>query len=71
MADKIENTRSSYLSTNECNAVWIITTYLFFCIITNKSTITINLQITRLLHVSTLSCHVQGARIHYLAKLHK
>ena len=24
-----------------------------------------------LLHVSTLSFHLQGARIHYLAKLHK
>ena len=24
-----------------------------------------------LLHVSTLSCHLQGASIHYLAKLHK
>ena len=39
--------------------------------ITNRSTVTINLWIITLQHVSTLSCHLQGARIHYLAKLHK
>ena len=44
-------------------------TFLFYKI-TNRSTITINLSITMLPHVSTLSCHLQGARIHYLAKLH-
>ena len=43
--------------------------FLLFCKITNKSTITINVYITKLLHVSTLSCHHQTARIHYLAKL--
>ena len=36
----------------------------FISNIINKSTITINSQITTLLHVSTLSCHLQGARIH-------
>ena len=28
-------------------------------------------KLSRCLHVSTLSCHLQTARIHYLAKLHK
>jgi len=28
MADKIENTRSSHLSTSDCNAVWIVSTYI-------------------------------------------
>ena len=46
--------------------------YLFlFCKITQQNTITINLLIITLQHVSTLSCHLQTARIHYLAKLHK
>ena len=45
--------------------------FFLFCKIANKSTITINLLITTLLHVSTLSCYFQGARIHYRAKLHK
>ena len=50
----------------------VINIFLFlFCKITNKSTITINSQIITLLHVSTLSCHLQTARIQYLAKLHK
>ena len=40
-----------------------------FCIMTNKCTII--LQIITLLHVSTLSCHPQGACNQYLAKLHK
>ena len=38
--------------------------FILFSKITNKSTITINLQIITLLHVSTLSCHLQTARIH-------
>ena len=45
--------------------------YFLFCSMTNKSTITINLQIITLLRVSTLSCHPQGTRNQYLAKLHK
>ena len=40
--------------------------FLLFCKITNKSAITINLLITTHLHVSTLSCHLQGARIPYV-----
>ena len=32
---------------------------------------TVNLQIITILHVSAPSCHPQGARIRYLAKLHK
>ena len=43
--------------------------YFLFCKITNKSTITINLKITTLLHVLTLLCHLQGAHILYPAKL--
>ena len=39
--------------------------------LTNKIIIKIKLQIITLLHVSTPPCHPQGARIHYLAKLHK
>ena len=40
-----------------------------FCTMTNKCT---NIsQIITLLHVSTLSCHPQGACNQYLAKLHK
>jgi len=42
---------------------------LLFCTITNKCTI--NSQIITLLHVSTLSCHLQGTCNQYLAKLHK
>ena len=42
---------------------------LLFCTITNKCT-TIS-QIISILHVSTLSCHPQGASNQYLAKLHK
>ena len=45
--------------------------YDIFCAMTNKSTITINLQIITLLRVSTLLCHPQGALYRYLAKLHK
>jgi hypothetical protein len=41
---------------------------LVFCTMTNKCTIIS--QIITLLHVSTLSCHPQGACNHYLAKLH-
>jgi hypothetical protein len=40
-----------------------------FCTMTNKRTITS--QIITLLHVSTLSCHPQGAVNQYLAKLHQ
>jgi hypothetical protein len=42
---------------------------LLFCTMTNKYTIIS--QIITLLHVSTLSCHLQGACNQYLAKLHK
>ena len=49
----------------------ILLPFFNFCKMTKKNTITINLWIITLLHVSTLSCHLQGARIHYLAKLHK
>jgi len=28
MADIIENTRPIYLSTSDCNAVWIVSTYV-------------------------------------------
>ena len=42
---------------------------LLFCTKTNKCTIIS--QIVTLLHVSTLSCHPQGACNQYLAKLHK
>ena len=42
---------------------------LLFCTMTNTGTIIS--QIITLLHVSTLSCHPQGACIHYLDKLHK
>ena len=45
--------------------------FLLFCKMANKSTIAITLQMITLLRVSTLSYHIQGARIHYLAKLHK
>jgi len=40
-----------------------------FCTVTNKCTIIS--QIITPLHVSTLSCHPQGACNQYLAKLHK
>jgi len=43
---------------------------LLFCPMTNKFTI-ISQIITFFLHVSTLSCHPQGACNQYLAKLHK
>jgi len=42
---------------------------LLFCTMPNKCTIIS--QIIALLHVSTLSCHPQGAWKQYLAKLHK
>jgi len=42
---------------------------LLFCIITNQCTI-ISQIIIFLLHVSTLSCHPQGACKQYLAKSH-
>jgi len=42
---------------------------LLFCTVTNKYTIIS--PIITLLHVSTLSCHPQGACNQYLAKLHK
>jgi len=42
---------------------------LLFCTVTNKCTIIS--RIITLLHVSTLSCHSQGACNQYLAKLHK
>jgi len=42
---------------------------LLFFTVTDKCTIIS--QIVTLLHVSTLSCHLQGARNQYLAKLHK
>jgi hypothetical protein len=42
---------------------------LLFCTMTNKCTIIS--QIISLLHVSTISCHPQGACNQYLAKLHK
>jgi hypothetical protein len=42
---------------------------LLFCTMNNKRTIIS--QIITLLHVSTLSCHPQGACNQYLAKLHK
>ena len=45
--------------------------FVLFCKITSTSTVTINLQIITLPHVSTLSCHLQTAHIHYLTKLHK
>ena len=41
---------------------------VLFCTMTNKCTIIS--QIITLLHVSTLSCHPQGAGNQYLAKLH-
>jgi hypothetical protein len=43
--------------------------HFLFCTMTNKCTIIS--QIITLLHVSTLSCHPQGACNQYLAKLHK
>ena len=43
--------------------------FLLFCTMTNKCTIIS--QIITLLHVSTLSCHLQTACNQYLAKLHK
>ena len=43
--------------------------FLLFCTMTNKCTIISH--IITLLHVSTLSCHPQGACNHYLDKLHK
>jgi len=42
--------------------------YFLFCTTTNKCTIIS--QIITLLHVSTLSCHPQGACNQYLASLH-
>jgi len=42
---------------------------LLFSTMTNKFTIIS--QIITLLHVSTLSCHPQGACNQYFAKLHK
>jgi hypothetical protein len=45
--------------------------FLLLCKITYKRIITTNLDVTTLLNVSTLSCHLQGALIHYLAKLRK
>jgi len=48
--------------------MWLTTSWLF-CTMTNKCTI-ISQIITRL-HVSTLSCHPQGACNQYLAKLHQ
>ena len=42
---------------------------LLFCTVTNRCIIIS--QIIALLHVSTLSCHPQGAYNQYLAKLHK
>ena len=42
---------------------------LLLCIMTNKCTIIS--QIIKLLHVSTLSCHLQGPCNRYLVKLHK
>jgi hypothetical protein len=42
---------------------------LLFCTMTNKCVIIS--QIITLLHVSTLSCHSQGACNQYLAKLHR
>jgi len=42
---------------------------LLFRTMTNKSTII--LHIITFVHVSTLSCHPQGASNQYLAKLHK
>jgi len=42
---------------------------LLFCTMTNKRTIIS--QIITPLHVSTLSCHPQGAFNQYLAKLYK
>jgi len=42
---------------------------LLFCTMTNKCTIIS--QIITLLHVSTLSCHPEGACNQFLAKLHK
>jgi hypothetical protein len=43
--------------------------FLLFCTVTNTCT-TIS-QIITLLHVSTLSCHPQGACNQYLAKIHE
>ena len=43
--------------------------FLLFCSMTNKCTIIS--QIISLLHVLTLSCHLQGACNQYLVKLHK
>ena len=43
--------------------------YMIFCTMTNKCTVIS--QIITLLHVTTQSCHPQGACNQYLAKLHK
>jgi len=43
--------------------------FFLFCAMTNKCTVIS--QIITLLHVSTLSCHPQGACNQYLTKLHK
>jgi hypothetical protein len=52
------------------NAFNICTVHLIlFCTMTNKYNIIS--QIITLLHVSTISCHPQGACNQYLAKLHK
>ena len=57
-----------------CSPGWImrgktITKQRLLCTMTNKCTIIS--QIITLLHVSTLSCHPQGACNQYVAKLHK
>ena len=51
------------------NKVQPVIFILLFCTMTNKCTIIS--QIITLLHISTLSCHPQGACNQYLAKLHK
>jgi len=50
----------------KCNSTKVV---FLFCTMTNKCTIIS--QIVTLLHVSTLSCHPQGACNQYLANLHK
>jgi hypothetical protein len=59
---------------NKCESFRVIEKLLkeflvFVCTMSKKYTII--LQIMTLLHVSTLSCHPQGACNQYLAKLHK
>ena len=37
-----------------------------YCTVTNKCKITINSQITTVIHILTLSCHLQGGTVYEL-----